>query len=162
MAFGALALAVASAMPGKAGAEDADWGCQVLLCAAASAPSWHGISYCVPPMMRLITAMARPHFSWPICHTAGTGTPGFEPYAACPAGFAPGTDRSESDNGSLAEQDRCIKTINHCLGPFASDRDGNGCFERVSRPRPRRLQPYYFDIPQASGRRRRFWFDLNE
>lgn len=42
-----------------ASAEDASWGCQVLLCAASQNPSWHGVPYCVPPMTRLIAAMKR-------------------------------------------------------------------------------------------------------
>jgi len=39
----------------QAPAQDATFGCKVLLCAAASTPSWSGIPYCVPVMQQLFT-----------------------------------------------------------------------------------------------------------
>ncbi len=51
--------------PALARADDAPWGCQVLLCAASQTPSWHGVPYCVPPMTKLIAAMKLPGFTWP-------------------------------------------------------------------------------------------------
>ncbi len=54
--LGLAALVAAAGSSPVAKAADADWGCQVLLCAASSAPSWHQVPYCVPPMMKLITA----------------------------------------------------------------------------------------------------------
>lgn len=157
--FGALSIAGTDLAP--AHAEDAEWGCQVLLCAASSSPSWHGIPYCVPPMVKLITAMAKPHFSWPTCPGAGTGAPGYEKYGDCPAGYAIGYSSSDSDNSSRSEPDRCVKTINHCGSGFYYSHDRDSCVETVSEPRPVRSQPYYFDIPQASGTKQRSWFDLN-
>lgn len=45
-------------------AQDASFGCKVLLCAAASNPSWSGIPYCVPVMTQLFRMLARGR-PWP-------------------------------------------------------------------------------------------------
>ncbi|WP_342585784.1 hypothetical protein [Xaviernesmea rhizosphaerae] len=156
----AAALLAASFPIASAKAQDADWGCQVLLCAASSAPSWHQIPYCVPPMTKLIAAMARPHFSWPICPGAGTGAPGFERYEACPTGFKVDYSSKGGDNNWNREPDLCMKKVNRCGQGF--NYDHNSCMETITRPRPLRAQPFYFDIPQQSGKPKRFWFDLNE
>ena len=95
-------------------AEDAEWGCQVLLCAASKNPSWHGVPYCVPPMRKLITAMSKPGFSWPICHEAKSGKPGHETYEDCPAGTTVGYSSTGGDNNWRGEPDQCIKTVNVC------------------------------------------------
>lgn len=47
--FAAAGLAALAISPASAQAEDASWGCQILLCAASQSPSWHGVPYCVPP-----------------------------------------------------------------------------------------------------------------
>lgn len=103
------------AAAGGAKAEDASWGCQVLLCAASKNPSWHGVAYCVPPMTKLIAAMKEPGFSWPICHEANAGKPGRENYEDCPAGTTVGYS-SQGDGGWRGEPDRCTKN-GRCL-PF--------------------------------------------
>lgn len=154
----------------RANAEDASWGCQVLLCAASQNPSWHGVPYCVPPMTRLIAAMKEPGFSWPICHEANAGKPGHETYENCPAGTAVGYS-SQGDNGSRGEPDQCIKTVNVCHGGAAVYPNGTGmstfghggdsCIELIATPRPRRADPYFFDIPDEQGVKQRFWFNLN-
>lgn len=76
------------ATPAKA----SEWGCEVLLCAASSHPSWRGVDTCHPPMERLISAMKKPGFSWPTCPEGGAGKPGYEKYAECPAGWTPAAD----------------------------------------------------------------------
>ena len=178
----AAGLAALAMSPATAQAQDASWGCQVLLCAASQNPSWHGVSYCVPPMQRLITAMAQPGFSWPICHEAKAGKPGHEPYEECPAGLKPSSGSSLRDGGG-DEYNQCSATINRCrnsaefkklTGSTATnqrniitvrtvDVDGdNTCEVRVSMPRPRRADPYYFDIPNDEGVKQRFWFNLND
>lgn len=48
--YAAAGLAALTFAPTGAKAEDASWGCQVLLCAASQSPSWQGVPYCVPPM----------------------------------------------------------------------------------------------------------------
>ncbi len=46
--YAAAGLAALAFAPTGAKAEDASWGCQVLLCAASQNPSWQGVPYCVP------------------------------------------------------------------------------------------------------------------
>ena len=50
-------------LPAPAAASE--WGCEVLLCASSSNPSWRGVPACHPPMTRLISAMKKPGFHWP-------------------------------------------------------------------------------------------------
>ena len=148
----------------SAKAQDAEWGCQVLLCAASKSPSWHGVPYCVPPMQKLITAMSKPGFSWPICHEANSGKPGHETYEDCPAGTTVGYSSTGGDNNWRGEPDQCIKTVNVCGTSghyFNSHRDGESCIQQIATPRPRRADPYYFDIPNEDGVKERFWFNLN-
>lgn len=159
-------------MAAPAKAEDASWGCQVLLCAASQNPSWHGVPYCVPPMTRLIAAMKEPGFSWPICDEAKAGKPGRENYEDCPAGTTVGYS-SQRDNGWRGEPDQCVKTINVCRSPGQGDayagltirrnygNDGDSCIQRIATPRPRRANPYFFDIPNDQGVKEGFWFNLN-
>ncbi|MET2832237.1 hypothetical protein [Mesorhizobium shangrilense] len=155
-------------------AQDASWGCQVLLCAASQNPSWHGVSYCVPPMTKLITAMAEPGFSWPICEQAKAGKPGRENYEQCREGTKVGYSEHGRD-GNRREPDRCVTTVNVCRDRLsnrrtgnnldyrtvAGGRDGNSCIQETSSLRPRRADPWYFDIPNEQGKKQRFWFNLN-
>lgn len=104
-------------MTPAAKAQDASWGCQILLCAASKNPSWQGVGYCVPPMQKLISAMKKPGFSWPICEEAKAGKPGHEPFEDCPAGFQAGRASFGRDNDSLfggGEANVCTKTVNQC------------------------------------------------
>lgn len=73
--FGAIAAVLMSA--GAAEAQDVSFGCKVLLCAAATAPSWSGIPYCVPVMEQLFSDLRRGR-GWPTCaeDTAGSTAPG--------------------------------------------------------------------------------------
>ncbi len=159
-------------MAAPAKADDASWGCQVLLCAASQNPSWHGVPYCVPPMTRLIAAMKEPGFSWPICDEAKAGKPGRENYEDCPAGTTVGYS-SQGDNGWRGEPDQCVKTVDVCRSPRQGDayagltirrnydNDGDSCIQQIATPRPRRANPYFFDIPNDQGEKERFWFNLN-
>lgn len=141
---------------GSAEAADAEWGCQIVLCAASQNPSWHGVPYCIPPMRKLITAMAKPGFSWPICTAAGTGKPHYERYDDCPAGYTP----SSSNNGehSSGELNQCSRP-KHTCGGWGGGHDGS-CSDVETIARPLKSKPYYFDIPQKAGPAQRFWFDL--
>jgi hypothetical protein len=139
------------------------WGCEVLLCASSSNPSWKGVSACHPPMNRLIAAMKKPGVDWPTCPEGGTGTPGHETYAECPEGYRAG--RKSNRNSFAEEDDLCVKTVNICRGDahglYHSDRQRN-CMQTVSVPRPLRSEPYYFDIKNdTSGQTQRHWFSLN-
>lgn len=153
---------------------EASWGCQILLCAASRNPSWHGVPYCVPPMSRLIAAMARPGFSWPVCHEANAGKPGREIYHDCPAGTTVGYSIS-GDNGGQRVPDQCIATVNVCHARNRSEIDNrsnspaihrpiggrrDSCIQEIATPRPRRTDPWFFDIPNDKGVKERFWFNL--
>lgn len=100
-------LASSMSLYGHAQAQEAPWGCEVLLFAASSAPSWHGVSYCVRPMTKLIAAMKLPGFSWPICPGAGTGAPGIEVYEECPVGYRPMKETDGNGRGTYGES--CFK-----------------------------------------------------
>ncbi|CUX72256.1 MULTISPECIES: hypothetical protein [Agrobacterium] len=183
----AAATVAALAMAPSVKAQDASWGCQVLLCAASSSPSWQGVAYCVPPMKKLISAMKKPGFSWPICHEAKAGKPAYEPYEDCPAGFQ--VSNSDDGNGGrrlggLGGGNMCTKTVNQCrnraefrtlygntrenertnvtVRSLGGNNDNNdSCMVQVSQPRPLRKDPYRFDIPNDQGVKQSHWFNLN-
>jgi len=162
MACGGIALA--ACLPASE-ATASDWGCEVLLCASSSNPSWRGVSACHPPMTKLISAMKLPGFDWPTCPEAGTDSPGFRAYADCPKGYRVSYN-SASHNTFGGEPDLCVKTENVCTGAQHDltiyNRDGS-CIQTTSIPRPRRSEPYYFDIKNdSSGRTERHWFELND
>lgn len=170
--YAATGLAAVTFLPSTAMAQDASWGCQVLLCAASSNPSWNGVPYCVPPMKKLIAAMAKPGFSWPICHEAKAGKPGREVYEQCPEGTRVGYSERGRE-GNRTEPNKCVKTVNVCRATGnngkhgftyrrrTGGRDGESCIQEVSTPRPRRADPWYFDIPSEKGVKQRYWFNLN-
>lgn len=134
--------------------EASEWGCEVLLCASSSNPSWRGVPACHPPMNRLISAMSSWGFSWPTCPEAGTGKPGNEVYEECPTGWSVGSSNQDHGGG---QGDLCIQVRNNCPSGFGG-RDG--CTETVAMPRPIRSDPYYFDIRSESGNITRHWFNL--
>ena len=68
----------------EAQAQDASFGCKVLLCAAATNPDWAAIPYCVPPMEALFSELAKGD-GWPPCPEGGeTSGLGYDPYKPCP------------------------------------------------------------------------------
>jgi hypothetical protein len=90
----------------SATAQDASFGCKVLLCAAATAPSWSGIPYCVPVMQQLFKQLAKGG-SWPNCAQAHASPIGYQPYRKYPAADRPiatthtdGAGRGGVDAGS--------------------------------------------------------------
>lgn len=135
-------------------AEGSEWGCEVLLCASSSDPSWRGVPACHPPMYRLISAMRRPGFTWPTCPEAGTARPGYEAYDDCPAGW--NIAYSNQDHGG-GRPDLCVQVRNTCPSGFGGRED---CQQTVSMPRPMREEPYYFDIRHDDGNVTRHWFNL--
>ncbi len=82
LGFAAIAAIVATSSPCRA--QDADFGCKVLLCAAASNPGWSGIAYCVPVMNQLFSIL-NSGGAWPSCPQANASGLAFKPYLACPA-----------------------------------------------------------------------------
>lgn len=91
-----VSLAAPLAAPSPARAQDASFGCKVLLCAAATAPGWAGIPYCVPVMQELFRQLAlrRP---WPVCSEARTSAIGFALYPS-PTGWT----QVDGDDGLAA------------------------------------------------------------
>lgn len=142
----------------RARAQDASFGCKVLLCAAASTPGWSGIPYCVPVMQMLFRQLAKGG-GWPSCPEGNAGGIGYEPYQACPAGLTPaqsGADGSEAvsaaPNGSLCADLSKLRQV--CAG---GDR---GCTTTYpTTPRDPRSDPYFVDISTANGAQR-FYFSL--
>lgn len=130
------------------------WGCEVLLCASSSNPSWQDVKACHPPMNRLISAMRRPGFSWPTCPEAGTGRPGYEAYGDCPAGWTIG---HSSHKRGRDQSDLCVQTRNNCPSGIRRQDD---CLETDTIPRPPRADPYFFDIRHKDGAVTRHWFSL--
>jgi hypothetical protein len=175
-------LAISGEAPAKA--QDAEFGCKVLLCAAASNPSWPSIPYCVPVMNQLYAMMRSLRFRWPVCTAAGTGAPGYEPYQPCPEGWQESSSTRGSENGVsnsplAGGNDLCARRLppqTSARPPQASvpggqiqcpvnDGDNFGgigsgqvCIESI--PRPRNERPYYFDIRGGDGNQSRVWFNV--
>jgi hypothetical protein len=170
----------------SAKAQDAEFGCKVLLCAAASNPSWPSIPYCVPVMNQLYAMMRSLRFRWPVCTAAGTGAPGYEPYQPCPAGWQEtssfadgGGDTGVSNSMRSGSNDLCARPIpSQSVGrsvqagvpggqiqcPVSDGDNGGGmnsgqmCIEYM--PRPLSERPYYFDMRGVDGHQSRVWFNV--
>ncbi|WP_315929022.1 hypothetical protein [Mesorhizobium sp. SP-1A] len=162
----------------NAGAQDASFGCKILLCVASQNPSWQGVSYCVPPVLNLLAIRKVHPGYWPSCPEAGTGKPGYAEYEDCPAGTTPTTINRESGHGSNMRgtpacakpvQTACSKLYNrdHRVGNSnyqqnaEFQRVGNACTTTEIIPRTRRKDPYYFDIRNKGiGSVARYYFNL--
>lgn len=147
---------------GSVQAQDASFGCKVLLCAAASQPSWQGISYCVPVMQELFAGM-RQGRGWPTCGEANASAPGYEPYHPCPSGSSEGMIDAgrlvASSSGNVCARPRSNAPI--CAGARDADCSVTDRFEIT--PRSQRAEPYFVDIGSGAGEgraRTRFWFNL--
>lgn len=135
-------------------AKASEWGCEVLLCASSSDPSWRAVPACHPPMNRLISAMGKWGFSWPTCPEAGTGKPGYEAYQECPVGWSVGFSNQNDGRG---RPDLCVQVRNNCP---SGDGGRDGCEQTVTISRLLREDPYYFDIRHDDGDITRHWFNL--
>jgi hypothetical protein len=169
----------------SAKAQDAEFGCKVLLCAAATNPSWPSIPYCVPVMNQLYAMMRSLRFRWPVCTAAGTGAPAYEPYQPCPAGWQEASSQTgggEMDGSSSLQHgghDLCARRLpppssNRLLQasvpgaqircPTSNGDNGGGissgqvCIEYM--PRRRKERPYHFDLRNAEGNQSRVWFNV--
>lgn len=157
-------LGIAAAAGVYAGSAPAsEWGCEVLLCASSSNPSWHGVPACHPPMNRLISAMKRPGFSWPTCPEAGTGRPGYEQFEDCPDGWAEADDPNSDQRGGV--KSHCVRMVNICgegrRVNFGGD--GESCTQAEHMARAQRQEPYYFAIISVSDNTtKRHWFSLRK
>lgn len=156
----AIVLAVAG-IANAARAQDASFGCKVLLCAAATNPSWRGIPYCVPVMTQLFRILRRGG-SWPACPEGNAGGLGFEPYMPCLAGQA-AYGPVQNDNGSSLQPD---PNGAYCVDPerfarmCAATNDQAGCDPAyLPLQRTPRAEPHFVDIT-AGGTTNRFYFSL--
>ena len=149
--------AVALGPAPRAGAQDASFGCKVLLCAAATNPSWSGIAYCVPVMQQLFRQLARGG-GWPRCPEGHASGLGYERYQACPASQTAGRLDADGTDGfsAIPNGDLCAdlsKPRRICSG-------GDGCRTSYSTTaRPLLSEPYFVDITTANGTQR-FYFAL--
>jgi hypothetical protein len=154
MFAGALAATTLATIP-PAGAQDASFGCKVLLCAAASNPSWRGISYCVPVMTQLFAMLRRKGASWPVCGEANVGAPQHEPFADCPEAtqaVALTDDRPMADpQGPWCQR----------LEPRASETWDRGDAAASLLPRERRAEPWFVVLDGPQGPQR-FYFSMGQ
>jgi hypothetical protein len=170
---------VSSPLCQPASPQDASFGCKVLLCAAATAPSWSAIPYCVPVMRQLIALLAKGE-GWPSCAQAAASPPGYQPYAAYPTGAvsvaasqAQSSGRGDLDAIRIYRQSqsgtRCgapapVQTGSSggCTGAYIDDRQtlaasrsGEAtmiCGRRlVLQPRPTDLTLYFVEIATSRG-----------
>jgi len=163
MKFGAalamtLCLGCESGIASGAHAQDASFGCKVLLCAAATAPGWSGIPYCVPVMQALFRQLAKGG-GWPACPEGHASGLGYEPYQACPAGLTAGQSTAEGNVGFTESV-----TGNLCADltrpqQICSGGDGGCTTTYPIVARDPRSEPYYVDISTANGAQR-FYFSL--
>ena len=177
-ALAALLLTGAGTLP--APAQDAPWGCQVLLCAAATSPSWSGIPYCVPPMTQLFQQLANGG-GWPSCPQGGeTSGLGYQPYKQCPApeinvDYQPATygSQGEQSAGAMFQADPngafCSapdQINNYTLGQqnmsYGQDYSGPVGLTFVPQltPATANPKPYYVDITPPNTTPIRFYFSL--
>ncbi|WP_147307466.1 hypothetical protein [Mesorhizobium denitrificans] len=174
----AIAGSIVALTPTGTRAQDASFGCKILLCVASQNPSWQGVSYCVPPVLKLLAIRKVHPGYWPSCPEAGTHKPGYAEFEDCPAGTTPTTINRASDHGgSTRGTPACAKPVqaacsslynrNDRLGSNSyrdnagSQRVGDACTTTEIIPRPRRRNPYYFDIRnEGAANFKRVYFNL--
>lgn len=141
-------------------AEEASFGCKVLLCAAATAPSWFGIPYCVPVMQQLFRQLAKGG-GWPACPEGHTSGLGHEPYLPCPDGWTPADNATRREDAAAASSPNgsvCLdlsKPTRDC----SSGSEGGCQTSYPSQSRQARDEPYFVDITTGNGQQR-FYFAL--
>lgn len=166
-------LITTAAAPARA--QDASFGCKVLLCAAAVSPSWSGIPYCVPVMTQLFRQLARGG-GWPSCAEGGANSGlGYEPYQACPAGmqaYAAPNQTGGGDNGPVASSWAPDANGSYCADPAQMNQGssatcntdncmGSGAPTYTPIPRQARSDPYFVDLTPNGQATQRFYFSLN-
>jgi hypothetical protein len=142
----------------RARAQDASFGCKVLLCAAAAAPSWSGIAYCVPVMQTLFRQLAKGG-GWPSCPEGNASGLGYEPYQACPSGLTPAQSGSDGALGISAAPNGNLCADLSKPQQVCSGGDGGCSTTYPTTARDPRGDPYYVDIGTANGTQR-FYFSL--
>lgn len=154
-----LAAALCMGIAAPASAQDASFGCKVLLCAAATAPSWSGIPYCVPVMTQLFRQLARGR-PWPTCPEGNAGGLGYEPYFDCPSGSVPASNTNSGDSGGGLQVGDPNGGLCARPDPNYSCSGDQGCSNQyILTDRPQRPDPNYVDIT-TGGSTTRFRFSL--
>jgi hypothetical protein len=145
--------AFASTAPARA--QDASFGCKVLLCALSTNPSWTGVPYCGPLMSQLFGILNNGG-SWPICDAANVSPVGYNPYGACLGGTT-AVSLTSSRSGSSYVADSSGAS---CGAPIATPSGMSGGCQSVSdsgsqclaiSARPANPTPYFVDITTATG-----------
>jgi len=143
--------------------QDASFGCKVLLCAAATNPSWSAIPYCVPVMTQLFRMLRRGR-GWPTCPEGNAGGLGYEPYMQCPTGQVGYGQIQTSDSGGTSLQPDPNGAL--CVDPeryarMCSGSDNQAGCDPTYQPTPRiqRTEPNFVDIT-TGGSTSRFYFSL--
>jgi hypothetical protein len=155
-------------------AQDASFGCKVLLCAAAASPSWPNIPYCVPVMQQLFSQIAKGG-GWPACAQAGTSASnvGYQRYQDCPAGsIAVSAQSGQSgyaadSNGSSCVTAQDFQTYQARLDTYNQALNNqNGSVPQApwlqTTARAANPTPYYVDLNTGSSGSSptRFYFSL--
>ena len=152
-------------------AQDAEFGCKVLLCAAATNPSWGGIPYCVPVINDLFSRLARGD-GWPTCSSASSRPLSYQPYLACPAGSSSFTDSSGGQQGIAPNYvpdpngSVCISAIamQNSSDQCISSQGQGGCTHPtpVTTQRPANPKPYSITITPTNSQPFTFYFALSD
>jgi hypothetical protein len=162
-------------------AQDAAFGCKVLLCAAASAPGWSGIPYCVPVMQSLFKQLAKGR-GWPVCSEGSASGLGHEPWQPCQSGLPYKVTQTAASNGANGNapgsQIIYVADANGgvCMEPSlsgnaacliaAAEQGGNSqCAaipaNYVPAERGARQNPWFVEITPKNSGTSRFYFSLN-
>ncbi|SDR63332.1 hypothetical protein SAMN05519103_08500 [Rhizobiales bacterium GAS113] len=143
-----VALGMLASATAPAPAQDASFGCKVLLCAAATNPGWPSIPYCVPVMQQLFSMMAKGG-GIPACAQAGSsgGNVGYQPFNSCPAGSV---SVSQSSASSAYQAD---PSGSQCATPAdlaAHQVDPSNAPPPLT-ARPTNPNPYYVDVGSGTS-----------
>lgn len=149
-------------------AQDASFGCKILLCLAASSPSWEGIPYCVPPVHELLNILKHGG-SWPSCPEGNASAISYQPYEDCPSGSTAVEYPNYGLSGGNGRISSGITTMiipdengAWCASPAQAGTTGWGYGSAYTfTARPLRDKPYYVDIMPSGLPASRFWFSLN-
>lgn len=150
-------------LPSLGAKANAQWGCEVLLCAASANPAWQGVPYCVPPMTRLIRHLSEGG-DWPECPSSGAQL-GYEPWLACREGFRPARRDERGDDGAVSQSIEVCRSLNTQRVCSVEREDGEARIvcrevhdEYLRQPHPK---PYYYAIRAADGSLGRHHFSLS-
>jgi hypothetical protein len=149
----ALLISVALMAPAPTQAQDAPFGCKVLLCALARNPSWGGIPYCVP-VMTVALQLLRKGRGFLLCPQAQASY-GHEPYQPCGAGFTPAA-RSGGPGDEVCARPKPVQQA------CASGGDSACGFPQTHEIRERvpRAEPYFVETRGENGQIDRSYFSL--